>query len=446
MSTRWFSRSLGWVFLIALLAGNLIVGGRLYSKEVDSDDRESAYDHMTLFTTAIEQIRRNYVDEDKTDYKDLIYGALQGMLQSLDSHSGFLNPDMFTDMKDDTTGHFGGLGIVISMRKNVLTVVAPMEDTPGSRAGLMSGDQIVEIDGESTENLSLQEAVRKLRGPVDTDVTIKVVRPSTADIQDHTITREEISIESVKDAKILENDIGYLRITQFNTPTGAALEEALDDLAEQGMRGLVLDLRNNPGGLLNAAIEVAQQFVKRGDLIVFTKGRDGQRGQRYTARDRQARLDFPIVVLINEGSASASEIVAGALQDHRRAILVGQKTFGKGSVQSVLPLEDGSALRVTTAQYYTPSERVIEDRGIEPDIVVSIPPEQWRQLLIQRSRPDNADAELLDDEEFDEEVVDTQLERALDVLKGIMIFEAQNGGGTPRDTRRFAGSWFSSDE
>lgn len=442
MSTRCFSRSLGWVFLIALLAGNLIVGGRLYSKEVDSDDRESAYDHMTLFTTAIEQIRRNYVDEDQTDYKNLIYGALQGMLQSLDSHSGFLDPDMFTDMKDDTTGHFGGLGIVISMRNNVLTVVAPMEDTPGSRVGLMSGDQIVEIDGESTENLSLQEAVRKLRGPVATDVTIKVVRPSTADIQDHTITREEISIESVKDAKILESDIGYLRITQFNTPTGAALKEALDDLEEQGMRGLVLDLRNNPGGLLNAAIEVAQQFVKRGDLIVFTKGRDGQRGQRYTARDRQARLDFPIVVLINEGSASASEIVAGALQDHRRAILVGQKTFGKGSVQSVLPLEDGSALRVTTAQYYTPSERVIEDRGIEPDIVVSIPPEQWRQLLIQRSRPDNTDTELLDEEEFDEDVVDTQLERALDVLKGIMIFEAQNGGSTPRVTRRFAESWF----
>ncbi len=439
MSARWLGRGISWVFLIALLAGNLMIGARLYSKEASAEDRESAYDHMTLFTTAIEQIRRNYVDEEKTEYKDLIYGALRGMLQSLDSHSAFLDPDMFNDMKEDTSGHFGGLGIVISMRNNILTIVAPMEDTPGSRAGLLSGDHIVEIDGDSTEGLTLQEAVRKLRGPPDTEVTIKILRPKTSEFEEHTIVREIIAVESVKDAKMLEDGIGYVRITQFTSTTGEDLRRELERLREKNMEALVLDLRTNPGGLLNAAIEVAQKFVRRGDLIVYTKGRDGRRGQRYTARERNPYLDLPMVVLINEGSASASEIVAGALQDHRRAILVGEKTFGKGSVQSVLPLDDGSALRLTTAQYYTPSERVIDDRGIEPDIVVSITPEEWRKLLVKRSRPENAEIDLDDDLDL-EDVVDVQLERAVDVLKGIMIFEANNG--RPTREGRIAGRFF----
>lgn len=429
MSTRGFGRNISWIFLIALLVGNLVVGARLYSEEATAEETDSIYEQMTLFTTALEQIRRNYVNADQTEYRDLIHGALRGMLQSLDSHSDFLNPDMFSDMQDDTSGHFGGLGIVISMRNNILTIVAPMENTPGSRAGLLSGDHIVEIDGESTEGLSLQEAVRKLRGPPDTDVTIKVVRPATSEIQEHTITRAVIAIESVKDAKLVSGSIGYVRITQFNNPTATDLRAALADLEEQGMEALVLDLRNNPGGLLNSAIEVAQQFLTRGNLIVYTRGRDGRRGQRYTARERNPQLDFPMVVLINEGSASASEIVAGALQDHRRAILVGEKTFGKGSVQSVLPLDDGSALRITTALYYTPSERVIDERGIEPDIVVSIEPEEWRRILIRRSRPENATLDFDEDEDLDE-AVDTQLERAIDVLKGVMIFEANNEGQT----------------
>ncbi len=437
MPSRWIGRSLSWVFLAALLIGNLVIGARLYSEEAAKEDQDTVYDHMNLFTTALEQIRRNYVDAEKTDYQSLIYGALKGMLQSLDSHSDFLDPEMFTDMKDDTSGHFGGLGIVISMRNNILTIVAPMEDTPGSRAGLLSGDHIVEIDGESTEGLSLQQAVRKLRGPPDTDVDIKILRPSTSEIKEHTITRAIIAIESVKDARLINDQIGYVRITQFNNPTSADLKSALRDLKDQGMKGLILDLRNNPGGLLSSAIEVAQQFVRRGDLIVYTQGRDGRRGQRYTARERNPFLDFPMVVLINEGSASASEIVAGALQDHRRAILIGEKTFGKGSVQSILPLDDGSALRITTAQYYTPQERVIDERGIEPDIVVSIAPEDWRRLLIKRSRPENADD--FDDDEDLEDVIDIQLERAVDVLKGIMIFEA-NSGDVPNPGRRLAAS------
>lgn len=422
MSVRWLGRGLSWFFLLTLLGVNLTVGARLYSQESAVVDREAAYDHMGLFTLAIEQIRKNYVDADKTEYKDLIYSALKGMLQSLDPHSAFLDPEMYDDMKDDTSGHFGGLGIVISVKDGILTVVAPMEDTPGSRAGLLPGDKIVEIDGKSTEGLALQDAVRQLRGPPDTDVTIKVLTPKTSEFKDHVITRAVITVESVKDAKMLDGQIGYVRITQFNNPTADDLEKALRPLEKEGMKALVLDLRNNPGGLLSSAIEVSQKFVKRGELIVYTQGRDEKRIQRYMARERNPRLDFPMVVLINEGSASASEIVAGALQDHRRAILVGEKSFGKGSVQSVLPLEDGSALRMTTAKYYTPSERVIHERGIEPDIVVSISTEEWRKLLIKRSRPENAVP--LEGEEEIGEVIDTQLERAVDVLKGIMIFKA----------------------
>jgi carboxyl-terminal processing protease len=424
MSARMLSKGISWIFLIALLIGNLVIGARLYSsQEGAAIDRESAYDHMTMFTMALEQIRRNYVDAEKTEYKELVYGALKGMLQSLDPHSAFLDPEMYGDMKDDTSGHFGGLGIVISMRDGILTVVAPMEDTPGARAGLLSGDRIIEIDGESTENLTLQEAVRKLRGPPDTDVDIRILRPETNEFEEHTITRAIITVDSVKDAKMLDDKIGYVRITQFNAPTSEDLTKAVKELKEEGMEALVLDLRNNPGGLLNAAIEVAQQFVRRGELIVFTQGRDGRRIQRYTARERNPDLDLRMAILINEGSASASEIVAGALQDHRRAILVGETSFGKGSVQSVLPLDDGSALRLTTAKYYTPSERVIDELGIEPDILVPFPPEDWAKLLIKRSRPENAEPE--EGEEDLEDVVDIQLERALDVLKGIMLFQSK---------------------
>jgi carboxyl-terminal processing protease len=426
MLYRSIGRHLSWALLVVLLVGNFLIAARLYSKEAAATPPRDSYDLMEIFTTAIEQIRRNYVDAEKTEYQDLIYGALKGMLQSLDSHSAFLDPDMFNDMKDDTSGHFGGLGIVISMRNNILTIVAPMENTPGSRAGLLSGDHIVEIDGESTESLSLQEAVRKLRGLPGTDVTIRILRPKAAEFQEHIITRAIIPIESVKDAHVMNNGIGYVRITQFTNPTSEDLAKALADLRKENMRALVLDLRNNPGGLLSAAIDVAQKFVRRGDLIVYTQGRDGRRVQRYVARERSPLLDIPMVVLINEGSASAAEIVAGALQDNKRAILVGEKTFGKGSVQSVLPLDDGSALRVTTAKYYTPSERVIDERGIEPDITVSIAPDDWRRLLIQRSRPQNADPALHDEEDL-EETIDTQLERAIDVLKGVLIFEAQNG-------------------
>ncbi|MBU0678108.1 MAG: S41 family peptidase [Verrucomicrobia bacterium] len=427
VAVKWFGKGFLALALVALLAGNLMVGARLYSGEAGTDDREAAYDNIALFTKVIEQIRQNYVDLDKTEYKNLVYGALRGMLQSLDPHSQFMDPDMYTDMKDDTSGHFGGLGIVISIRDGILTIVAPMEDTPGFKAGLLSGDKIIEIDGESTEGLSLTEAVKQLRGIPGTDVTIRILRPQPHEIKEVTITRAVINVPSVKDAKIIEDGIGYLRITQFNVPTAGALQEALNELLDQGMESLIIDLRNNPGGLLNAAIEVSQKFLKRGDLVVFTRGREEETKQKYVSRGRYHYLDFPIVILVNGGSASASEIVSGALQDHKRAILVGERTFGKGSVQSVLPQDDGSAIRLTTAKYYTPSERVIHERGIEPDIVVSMSPEEWRTLMIQRAKPENS---TLTAEEEEKEVVDVQLERALDVLKGVMIFQAHNASSS----------------
>ena len=429
MSTRSLGRGLGWIIVAVLLAGNLMVGARLYSQAPAAGDRDAAYERMALFTKVLEQVREHYVDPGKTSYKDLIYGAMRGMLSSLDAHSQFLDPEMYTDMKDDTAGEFGGLGIVISVKDGVLTIVAPMEDTPGFRAGLLSGDKIIEIDGKSTDGLSLSEAVKKLRGQPGTKVTIKIMRPKNQEVKTMELTRARINVPSVKDAEILEDGIGYVRIVQFNEPTAKALQEALDKLTKDNLRALVVDLRNNPGGLLTAAIEVGEKFLKRGDLIVYTQGRNEKPQQTFRAKGRYHYLDFPMAVLVNGGSASASEIVAGALQDHQRAILVGEKTFGKGSVQSVLPLDDGSAIRLTTAKYYTPSKRVIHEHGIEPDIVVPMAPEDWHQLLIQRSRIEGAAPEEGEEEAGD--VEDVQLDRAIDVLKGIMTFQALRRPSAP---------------
>ncbi|MCG2661111.1 MAG: S41 family peptidase, partial [Kiritimatiellae bacterium] len=293
-------------------------------------------------------------------------------------------------------------------------------------AGIMHGDKIMAIDGASTENISLQAAVRKMRGEPGTKVKIKILRIKPQEVREINVTRAIIKVESVKGAAILEDHIGYVRIVQFNEPTADALQKALDELAAKGMNALVLDLRNNPGGLLVAAVDVSQKFLKRGAKIVSTKGRPGVGLQsEYEAKGKVHYLDFPIVVLVNGGSASASEIVAGALQDHRRAILIGEKTFGKGSVQSVQPLEDGSAIRLTTAKYYTPSGRMIHEKGIEPDVVIPMSVEQWQKVQIKRSREELGNAEK-DDIKLDlEHVTDTQLERAMDVLKGIRLFQSR---------------------
>jgi carboxyl-terminal processing protease len=381
----------------------------------------NAYEAITLFTKVLEEVHRSYVDTNESGYDSLIRHALTGMLMDLDPYSQFMDEESYEDMKDDTAGHFSGVGLTVGMKDGLLTVIAPMEDTPAFRAGILSGDVILEIDGQETREMSLSEAVKKMRGEKGTGVKLKTVRPSTHAVKDHDITREEIEVASVKDAKMLEDGIGYIRLTQFNEPTADDLKAELKKLADQKLRALILDLRGNPGGLLTSAAGVAELFLPRGDLIVFTKGRTAEMDQQtFKSSGNTHYTDFPMAILVNGGSASASEIVSGALQDHKRAILVGEKTFGKGCVQSVLPLTDGEAIKLTTALYYTPSERVIQDNGIEPDIVSKMDPEDLYKIRVQQALKNGETNDLPAPE-----ILDTQLEKALGVLQGVLIFQKQ---------------------
>ena len=376
----------------------------------------NAYEAIALFTKVLEEVHRSYVDTNEAGYDSLIRHAMTGMLQDLDPYSQFMDKESYEDVKDDTAGHFSGVGLVVSMKDGLLTVVSPMEDTPAFRAGILSGDIIIEIDSKETREMSLSEAVKKMRGDTGAEVKLKIVRPSTHAIKDHVLIREEITVASVKDAKLIEDHIGYIRLTQFNEPTAEDLKKELKKLADQKMKALVLDLRGNPGGLLTAAAGVAELFLPRGDLIVFTKGRSKEMDQQpFKSSGYTHYTDFPMVVLVNSGSASAAEIVSGALQDHKRAVLVGEKTFGKGSVQSILPLEDGAAIKLTTAKYYTPSERVIHGNGIEPDVKVVMNPEDLFKIRMKQAKKTD---ESLPGEP---EIRDIQLDYAIGTLKGMMI-------------------------
>jgi carboxyl-terminal processing protease len=418
--------------VVALLSANLLVGFRLYHESVAAgDNKEDAYSNAALVTYVMELIRQDYVDGQNLTYQDLAYGALKGMLGSLDPHSQFMDTQGFQEMKSETDGQFGGLGIQIGTKDGVLTVIAPIEDTPASRAGLMPGDKIVKIEGKSTEKLSLPDAVHKLRGEPGTKVTLTIMRAKSREMKDYTLTRAIIPVESVKDIHnrtvksassfpFIDDKIGYVRLTQFNEPTSDELERALRRMEGNGMEALILDLRNDPGGLLVGARDVASKFLPKGQLIVYTEGRQKSQRQEYFATGTDKHPDYPMVVLVNGGSASASEIVAGALQDLKRALIVGEQTFGKGSVQSIIELPDKSAVRLTTAKYYTPSRRVIHEKGITPDIVVPVSEEDEMKLMLQRSRPPGAEAE-----KDEAPIRDVQLERALDVLKGLKIFNNQ---------------------
>jgi carboxyl-terminal processing protease len=401
----------------------------------------STYENLDLFGDIFERVRNAYVEE--VDERELIEAAINGMLASLDPHSSYLPPESFEDMRVQTKGEFGGLGIEVTMEEGLVKVVAPMDDTPAANAGVMAGDLITHIDDEPVMGLTLNEAVEKMRGPVGSDIRITIARQGAEAPLDVTITRDVIKIRAVRTR--VEGDVGVLRITTFNEQTFENLEAGIREIeGELGgadkVKGYVIDLRNNPGGLLNQAIAVSDAFLEKGE-IVSTRGRELQDSERHNARPGDLTGGKPIVVLINEGSASASEIVAGALQDHRRAIIVGAKSFGKGSVQTIMPLSGEGAMRLTTARYYTPSGRSIQALGIEPDILV-----EQRTIGTDETaaeRPSRSEADLrgslenvLTDEEREQweaerarheatnklRAEDLQLAYALDLLTGLSVY------------------------
>jgi carboxyl-terminal processing protease len=353
------------ITLLFIVLGAFIGWGKVHRVGADID---STYERLKVLADVFSIVERNYVEA--VNAGSLINGAINGMLETLDPHSSFMTPETFKEMQTETRGAFGGVGFEITIRDKVLTVVAPIEDTPAARAGIQSGDQILRVNGKSTKDMTLMDAVKLMRGPQGTQVTITIMRSGFTEPKELTLTRAIIPIRSVR-SKLLEEGYGYIKINQFIEKTHADMKTALNRLESNGgtLKGLILDLRNDPGGLLEQAVKVSDEFLESG-LIVYTEGRVEGQKMKFYAQKKAKEHDYPLIVLVNAGSASASEIVAGALQDHGRAVILGTQTFGKGSVQTIIPLEDGSAIRLTTARYFTPSGRAIQAQGITPDIVV----------------------------------------------------------------------------
>jgi len=454
-----FKRKWLWLFLV-LLGVNIVVGNRLYSTDAPAPATDSGeiYKKLELFTDVLAIVQKSYVEPVQS--KDLVYGALKGMLDSLDPHSQFMDPDMYKEMQVETEGEFGGLGIEITIRDKWLTVVTPIPGTPAFEGGLSPGDRIVKIDGESTEDITLLQAVKRLRGKPGTTIQLTIMRVGKGELLEFSLKRDIIKLESIKDPHIIDPQTGiaYIRITQFQEHTTDDLKNTLKELDEKGIKALILDMRNNPGGLLLEAIKVSELFIQN-KLVVYTKGRLPEQNVEYKSQNGSRYASLPLVVLVNGGSASGSEIVAGAIQDYHRGILLGTKTFGKGSVQSVLPLKDGSAVRLTTAKYFTPNGRSIHGEGILPDIVVEISPEDEVKLRLQKTRrpivpppseekPDSIkekqDKDKKDKEEKEEEkeIPDVQLERAIDLLKGLQILSSKESvkpSATPTESAKPGG-------
>lgn len=415
-----------WIMILFIATSGIFIG-RLSVGSVSAEGE--GYEELRTFTEVISMVKKNYVEE--VNAKDLVYGAIKGMLNSLDPHSGFMNPDAYKEMQVDTKGEFGGLGIQIAIKDGLLTVIAPIEDTPAFKAGIQAGDKIIKIEGESTKDMTLHDAVSKMRGVPNTSVTIGILREGWTESKDFTITRDIIKIKSVK-SKMLEDKIGYIKINQFQEQTAFDLTSALKDIQQNKADALILDLRNNPGGLLNIAIEVSSKFLPKGKLVVYTKNRAGDRSEFFT--EKNDSFAQPMIVLVNQGSASASEIVAGALKDWNRAVILGTQTFGKGSVQTVIPLSDGSGLRLTTAKYYTPKGESIQNTGITPDITVKLKVKNGaKEHPVVREKDLSGHLENEQKEEIKQETEtapfpvneedDVQLQRAIDLLKTWNVFK-----------------------
>lgn len=418
--------------LTVLLAASFLLNGffgwqSIRSSAATGPDTDESYQYTLLFARVMQLIRQDYVDPTKVGYKELTYAALRGMLASLDPHSQFLDEDSFLDMQRDTQGEFTGLGIVVGIKDGSLVILSPMEDSPSGRAGLMPGDKILKIDGRTTEKLTLPGAIKALKGNIGDKTRLTLLRGTAGagSIFEVELTRETIHVSSVKGEKLLpapiagQDKIGYVRIESFSENTSDELDRALDDLERQGMQGLVIDLRNNPGGLLDAAVDVAGKFIPPNTVVVSTNGRTSDQQQEFRARPEKERPDYPIALLINGYSASGAEIVSGALKDLHRAILVGETTFGKGSVQTVQPLGQGVGLRLTTAKYYTPSKKTIHEVGVSPDIEVPLTDVEERHVsLFQLSRP------LTAQEKTDlGKSEDKQLLRAVRSLRSVKIYQ-----------------------
>lgn len=418
------------LLLFSLLLSFMVNSTDVFASK-KSDEQVNTYDLLNLFAEVMERAKVSYVEE-VTD-KKLIESAINGMLTSLDPHSSYLDEDSFNYMSEQTKGKFGGLGIEVTMENGLVKVVSPIDDTPAAKAGMKAGDYITNIDDETVVGLSLNEAVSKLRGKIGTKVKLSIRRVNSKPIE-LTITRQEIKIQSVK-SEVKDDAISYIRISSFSEDIdddiSKAIEKAKKQLKEK-LLGIVIDVRNNPGGLLDQAVDVSDLFLEKGE-IVSTRSRNEADTVKFMATEGDIAKGLPIVVMINEGSASASEILAGALQDHRRAIILGQKSFGKGSVQTVIPLRDFGAMRITTARYYTPSGRSIQAKGIEPDIEVKpakVEELESYALNISEAELNNAlknDSESetsksKKDEKKKQDLEDYQLIRALDLVKALSLY------------------------
>lgn len=414
------------LFITIALAASLTMGGPDVQKTNKAQSKDDLYNQIELFSDAISAVRNDYVTE--VDSKKIIYGSLRGMLSSLDDFSSFLNPDEYKEISVETKGEFGGIGVEITLKDGILTIITPIAGTPADIAGVKPGDKIVRINGKTTKNITLNDAVKIMRGEPATQLTLTIWREKEEKVLDIAIKRAVINVTSIKDAYLIEDKIGYIKLIEFQQKAGRELEDVLKKLEGQGMDALIFDLRNNPGGLLDVAIEVSEKFLVKDQVIVSTKGRDQSQNAVFKSKGQFQHPQYPIVILVNEGSASASEIVAGALKDNKRAVLLGTKTFGKGSVQTVIPLKDGSALRLTTASYYTPSGKSIRSEGVMPDVIV----EQEELKEAKRAPPDifekieAKETKKVGKSGKPKEVIerDSQLKEALNLMKAIKIYKS----------------------
>jgi carboxyl-terminal processing protease len=424
------------LILIGLIAGVLVSIGHGVFAERESKQASLPVEELRTFSDVFGRIKNDYVVD--VDDKELIENAIRGMLSGLDPHSAYLDAEQFTELQVGTTGQFGGLGIEVGMENGFVKVIAPIDDTPAQRAGVQAGDLVIRLDDTPVKGMTLNEAVKIMRGKPGSDIELTIVREGVDQPLKITITRDVIKVKSVR-ARMLEPGYGYLRISQFQSKTAENMVDAIEDLKKENkgpLHGLVLDLRNNPGGVLNGAVAVSDAFLKKG-MIVYTEGRIDDSKLRFNATPDDVIDGAPLVVLVNQGSASASEIVAGALQDHKRAIIVGVKTFGKGSVQTILPLSSESALKLTTARYYTPSGKSIQAEGITPDIELEsievesierdIEPLKEADLSRHLENGNSKGGKKTDDEDEEDDTLsaseDYMLYEALNLLKGLVILQ-----------------------